>query len=271
MAVQTLPLIDPARPATGMRPLKAWRHFRNLVADKEDTEQVFHILEALRDNRFIGATQAFAATPVGRRVMADGEYLPDLLDDHAALRRMPQGSLAHAYCDFMEREGLTAAGLVAEEQKFHCGQPKFDDQLQRYGNRLRDTHDLFHVLTGYGRDALGEQCVLAFSYSQTPSWGTLFIAYAGAREIRKGLGARYPVYAAVREGQRHGRLAAQIAHQDISVILAEPVDALRARLNIKVPAAYNRAHAMLRADGIDPFDLMGQGSATVPAATLAAA
>lgn len=271
MAVQTLPLIDSGRPATGMRPIKAWRHFRNLVADKEDTEQVFHILEALRDNRFIGATQAFAATPLGGRVMAQGEYLPDLLDDHAALRRMPLGSLAHAYCDFMEREGLTAAGLVAEQEKFRSKQAQFDDQLERYGNRLRDTHDLFHVLTGYGRDALGEQCVLAFSYSQTPSWGTLFIAYAGAREIRKGLGARYPVYAAVREGQRHGRLVAQIAHQDISVILAEPVEALRARLNIKVPETYNRAQAMLRADGIDPYDLMGQGGATVCEATLAAA
>src|SRR3546814_14552881 len=55
--------------------------------------------------------------------------------------------------------------------------------------------------------------LLAFSYSQTPSWGTLFIAWAGAREIRKGFGRRYPIYAAVREGQRIGRAAQQIAHQ----------------------------------------------------------
>ena len=25
---------------------------------------------------------------------------------------MPKGSVAHTYCDFMEREGLSAAGLV---------------------------------------------------------------------------------------------------------------------------------------------------------------
>lgn len=269
--MQTLPLIDPRRPATGMRPLKAWRHFRNLVADKEDTEQVFHILEALRDNRFLSATQAFAATPVGARVMEEGEYLPDLLDDHVRLRRMPSGSLAHAYCDFMETEGLTAAGLVAEQEKFRVGQAQFDDQLERYGNRLRDMHDLFHVLTGYGRDALGEQCVLAFSYSQTPSWGILFIAYAGAREIRKALGARYPVYAAVREGQRHGRIAAKIANQDIMSMLAEPLDVLRARLNIQTPQIYQRVHAMLRADGIDPYDLMGQTVTADDAPVLAAA
>src|SRR3546814_18661604 len=105
-----------------------------------------------------------------------------------------------------------------------------------YGDRLRDTHDLFHILTGYGRDALGEQCVLAFSYSQTPSWGTLFIAWAGAREIRKGLGRRYPIYAAVREGQRIGGAAQQVAHQNIEALLAEPLAAAQERPGIAQPA-----------------------------------
>ena len=47
-----IPLIHPDRTDTGFRPLKALHHFRKLIADKEDTEQVFHILDALRDNRF---------------------------------------------------------------------------------------------------------------------------------------------------------------------------------------------------------------------------
>ena len=34
------------------------------------------------------------------------------------------------------------------------------------GERLRDIHDLFHVITGYGRDALGELCLLAFTNAQ---------------------------------------------------------------------------------------------------------
>src|SRR3546814_9079611 len=99
--------------------------------------------------------------------------------------------------------------------------------MKRYGARLRDTNDLCHIRTGYGRDALGEQCGLAFSYSQTPSWGTLFIAWAGAREIRKGLGRRYPIYAAVREGQRIGGAAQQVAPQNIEALLAEPLAAAR--------------------------------------------
>ena len=261
----TIPLSHPDRTDGGFRPLKAWRHFRNLIADKEDTEQVFHILEALRDNRFARSAERFFATPIGRKVMAERQYLPAMLDDHDTLRRLPEGSVGRTYVDFMEREGLTAQGLVDEFDKFRHGQPRHDDMLELYGNRLRDTHDLFHILTGYGRDALGEQCVLAFSYSQTPSWGTLFIAWAGAREIRKGFGSRYPIYGAVREGQRIGRAAQQIAYQDIEALLAEPLDAARQRLGIAEPKVYKQVHAMMRADGVDPYDLLGTKAAETAA------
>ncbi|WP_033073949.1 Coq4 family protein [Sphingopyxis sp. MWB1] len=259
--MNAIPLSHPDRTETGLRPLKAWRHFRNLIADKEDTEQVFHIIEALRDSRFAKSAAAFFQTAEGKKLLAERAYLPAMLDDHDRLRKLPEGSVGRIYVDFMEREGLTAQGLVDEFDKFRRGQPRYDDMLELYGNRLRDTHDLFHILTGYGRDALGEQCVLAFSYSQTPSWGTLFIAWAGAREIHKGLGGRYAVYAAVREGQRHGRAAQQIAHQNIEALLAEPLEAARKRLGIAEPVVYKQVHAAMRADGIDPYDLLGTQAA----------
>jgi len=252
-----LPLCHPDRADTGFRPLKAWHHFRKLIADKEDTEQVFHIIDALRDNRFTRSVEAFFATAVGAKVLAERPYLPTLLDDHNRLKALPEGTVGRVYVDFMEREGLTAQGLVDESMKFREKKPRYDDMMEIFGDRLRDTHDLSHILTGYGRDALGEQCVLAFSYSQTPSWGTLFIAWAGAREIRKGFGRRYPIYAAVREGQRNGRAARHIAHQDIEALLAEPIEAARKRLGIVEPTIYKQVHAMMRADGIDPYDLLG--------------
>ena len=34
----TIPLSHPDRTDTGFRPLKAWRHFRKLIADKHDAE-----------------------------------------------------------------------------------------------------------------------------------------------------------------------------------------------------------------------------------------
>ena len=42
-----IPFHHPDRPGSEFRPLKAWQHFKQLMADKEDTEQVFHIIGAL--------------------------------------------------------------------------------------------------------------------------------------------------------------------------------------------------------------------------------
>ena len=253
-------LHSPERDSRGMRPLKAWRHFRKLIADKEDTEQVFHILDALRDNRFSRSTERFFATAEGQRVLQERPYLPDLLDDHDRLKKLPEGSVGRAYVEFMEREGLTAQGLVDEYAKFGSDK-RYGDMVEIYGDRLRDTHDLFHILTGYGRDAMGEQCVLAFSYGQTPSWGTLFIAYAGAREIKKGAKHRYPIYQAVREGQRNGKLAQQISYQNIESLLAENLESARKRLGIKPPLVYQQVHQMMRANGVNPYDLLGENAA----------
>lgn len=255
-----IPFIHPDRERPRFQPLKALRHFRNLIADKEDTEQVFHIIRALSDNRFVERAREYWDSAEGQKVLAERETLIDVLDDHATLRKLPMGTVAHAYCDFMEREGLTAQGLADEYDKFADKTDAPNDLLELYGNRQRDMHDLYHVLTGYGRDALGEQCVLAFTYSQNPNLGILFIAWAGGREIKKGL-KHVPIYGAIREAQKAGKIAQKIAHQDIRTLLAEPLADARKRLGISEPTVYNRAHAMMRAGGVDPYDLLGKDAA----------
>lgn len=245
---------DPRRVPLKFRPLKALSHFRKLIADKEDTEQVFHIFESLPRKAFLPEAQAFCASEAGQRLMREEPWLPEVLDDHATLRRTPLGSVAHAYCDFMESEGLSAAGLVAEAAKM--GRPRYDDQLQWYADRLRDTHDMLHVLTGYGRDALGEQCVLAFTYGQNRNLGNFFIAYLGGLELKKSVKAGAPVFGALRQGQRHGTAAPPIHCESILSLLNEPLADARRRLNIGEPTLYRECHAAYRGRGIDPYNFL---------------
>ncbi|MEQ1688304.1 MAG: Coq4 family protein, partial [Sphingopyxis sp.] len=232
-------------------------------ANKEDTEQVFRIYECLPSKHFVPTAKAFVESETGQRLMVSEPYLPTLLDDHETLKQLPAGSVGRAYVDFMVREGLSAAGLVAESAKMRAGRPVYDDQLQWYADRRRDTHDLFHVLSGYGRDPLGEQCVLGFSYGQSPDLGSLFIAYAGGLELKRRVKARAPIFGAIREGQRCGRAAAQIVDQDMYALLAEPLEAARARLGITPPTLYHAAHAAYRGRGIDPYDFLGVISSEV--------
>jgi ubiquinone biosynthesis protein COQ4 len=266
MALTDLPVVAPDRKLWGFRPLKVLHHFRKLVENKEDTEQVFHIIEAAKGRRSIAQARAFVTSPEGRRMLAENVDLPAMLDDHARWADCGPNTVAAHYIAFMKREGLSAAGLVAESHKWAPPESLPKDLVQWYFDRLRDTHDLFHVLTGYGRDALGEACLLGFTYEQNPNAGILFIAYAGARQIRKVTGTRAPLYAAVREGRRLGRAAARIAHQDIAALMREDIDSARARLRIGRPGIYRRCLAILESEGKRAEDVMLPGAAPQQAA-----
>lgn len=242
-------IVDPTRPPVTFRPIEAMRRMRKLIADKEDTEQVFHIINALNGNHLWQEMNAFAATEQGKALIKKRQHLPPLLDDHDSIRRLPAGTVGRAYIDFMEREGLSAQGLVDESNKFF--DKSYGDLVEWYGHRKRDTHDLFHVLSGYGRDALGEASLLAFTHGQSGGGrGVIFIAYMGSRQVRKAAPPGVDVMACFHEGRRNGKAAKKIIEQDILALLEEPLDAARDRLGIKKPVAYRRALDGFEAAGI---------------------
>jgi ubiquinone biosynthesis protein COQ4 len=248
-------LLHPDRPVAKYRPLRAVRNFQKLMKDKEDTAAVFKIFESLPSKDFLPRIAGLAMSERGEHLRSVEPWLPEILDDHAALRRTPKGSLAHAYCDFMESEGLTAAGLVAESDR--AGRPRYPDLVEWYINRSRDTHDLFHVLTGYGRDALGEASVLLFTHGQSPSQGHLLIGYAGAANIKKMVkGSKAPVMSAVREAHRIGKGASPLIAQSIRELLERPIEDVRRDLRIPSPTRYRECHRIWQAEGIDPYNLL---------------
>ncbi len=245
-----------------IRPLKAYKHFRNLVADKEDTTQVFHIVEALDGNNLNNDFRRFMADPDGQARFAERRELVPLLDDHDTLRKLPMGSVGQAYVNFMESQGISAQGLVDEYDSFG---KKMEDyypaDVSWLGYRRRDTHDLMHIMTGYSRDALGEACVLNFTHSQHGGFGIYFIAHMASLEIRKQAPKGSPVWRAVREAKKNGAIAGHIARQDIITLLGENLEEARERLNIKPPKLYQQVHAEMQANGIDPYEVIGQAAA----------
>ena len=249
-------LRDPRRPAPRYSLPKAYGHFRELLKDKEETSHVFKIFESLPSRTFMDRVRALTLSEKGEQLRRDEPYLPPILDDHQALRKLPEGSVAQAYCDFMESEGLSAAGLVEEAEKL--GNPKYGDLVEWFGFRSRDTHDLMHVLTGYGRDGLGEQCVLLFTHGQSPSHGHLLIGYAGAFNIKKIVKSAAPVYKACRQAHRTGKACPPLVGLSIRELLAMDLQDARKALNIPEPHWYRECHRIWRAEGIDPYDLLAQ-------------
>ena len=247
-----LPLIHPDRKPMRFDWLSGWKHFRLLGRDKERTSDAFRVYDALPWVGVSDAACAFLATSHGRAIYDSELSLSDILDDHAALRRLPMGSLGQEYCDFMERNGLTAAALIAEFEEARGDGQRIDDRVEWYLDRLRDTHDLLHVLTGFGRDVLGEQCVLAFVFKQRPSIGHLFLSYAGAALTRLDSPWKVPVLRAVIEARRIGKSCLPVAEQPIRELLAMPTGDVRARLGIRPARLYPEAMRIFREAGVDP-------------------
>ncbi|WP_298303182.1 Coq4 family protein [uncultured Erythrobacter sp.] len=255
MALLDLPMVAPERVVSGFRPFKVLHHFGKLVEDKEDTEQVFHIIEATKGKKSHRQAWDFIASEDGQRFLRDEVDIPTMLDAHEDWADLPDNSVAKKYIAFMKREGLSAQGLVDESHKWAPAERRPNDQTEWYFNRLRDTHDLFHVLTGYGRDALGEAALLGFTYSQNYNPGILFIGYAATRQIKKVTGTNAPLFRAVREGQRLGKAAQKLAHMDVAAVMREDIDEARARLGIGKPVIYRQCLAALQAEGFDKESL----------------
>jgi ubiquinone biosynthesis protein COQ4 len=205
------------------------------MADPNDTRQVFIIIGALRGRASERIFRRFVATPVGARVLAERRQLLPRLQDEAALEKLAQDTLGGAYLAFMRQEQLDAEGLVMPSALAEAEDLPPEMRLVR--DRVRDAHDLNHTVTGYGREPLGELCLLAFMYGQTRNPGLLFIVLAGMR--KRGLGPRArAAWGALWEAWRRGSKAGWLPAQDWEALLDRPLAAVRADLGLSPASRY---------------------------------
>ena len=218
---------------TRLHPLTAIRAVRALQANPEDTSQIFVIFRALRGRSGVRLFRRFAASPTGQAILREQRDLLGVLANRAALGAMPDGSMGRAYFDFMEQEKLTADGLVMASQSWE--QDVVSPDVNLFRNRMRDAHDLTHILTGYGRDPLGEMCLLAFMNRHSKNPGQLLIVAMSWTQLPRA--AR----AAVIQAWRNGAKARWFQDLDYEALLARPLDDVRRELNIPAPTRYRAA------------------------------
>jgi ubiquinone biosynthesis protein COQ4 len=227
------PTSDPS--GTRIRPLVALRAMRGLLRDREDTRQAFLLVEALRGKTTLRQFARFCETDGGRALLAEKPSLLAHLSDRRSLAALPPGSLGRAYLDFVSEENLSADGLV-EASKIRATPPSAND-LTWFRERNREIHDLLHVTAGYGRDPLGEACVLAFTFAQNRSKGAAAIAMVSAcRNLRRLKTLRAP--RAVWEAYRQGRRALWLIGADWENLLAQPLATVGARFRVAPPTQY---------------------------------
>jgi len=223
---------------------RAWSAIKILIADSERTDQVFVLLDALGGPSDEASFQEFAHEPEGRRQLAERPDLLAALSDHEALRALPEGSFGRAYLAFMEEAGLNAEDLIEAEDEGTEAQADLDPERRWLADRGRDSHDLWHVLTEYGRDEAGEVALLAFTYAIYPNPGIGVILLAAMLIGPKTLGFQWERY--LLQAYRRGK-AAGLDFAPYEEWLPLPLAEARRRAGIVPPEAAHRGRGIVAA------------------------
>jgi ubiquinone biosynthesis protein COQ4 len=234
-----------------VQPIVALRALINLLKNPQDTRQVALLTAALRGRSGLSQLRKFKASPVGLKILAEGHRLGDVLDNHAYLATLGENSLGRHYLAFMSEDNLTAKGLTEVTAEATNNLDPANKDALIFAGRTRDLHDLYHVIAGYGRDEIGEICVLAFSYPQQRLRSFAVIAFFGTLNFSSIL-ARHKlgpgaVVNAVLQAYRNGKQAAWLPGEDIDTMLTQDIDNVRRQLGITPPDKYLTLLSRIRA------------------------
>ena len=209
---------------------RAFAALSRVLADPTRTEDVLEFTTYINANARPDRLDFFFADPAGQRLFAEHRAIDSRLDLDA-LDALPVGTLGHAYARFLRDRGLTP-------DVFDGPPDGIRDERAAYAiQRLRQTHDLWHVVTGYDTDPASEIALQGFTFAQLRAPGSFFLAAAGmARGMREKPTLPKEVLAGFRAGKRAGKLAT-FAWEDH---WATPLAEVRRMLKI-VPVTYDVA------------------------------
>jgi ubiquinone biosynthesis protein COQ4 len=163
----------PVVPPTSERLRTALGAIAKLMRDPGRLDQVLVFAQAVNAHSVARAAERFAATEEGRRLFVECPRIDRAHVDFDALRRLPDGTLGREYTRFLDDNGIGP-------EPFEALPDVADKRAAWIMLRMRQTHDLWHVLTGYTTDVRGEVLLQAFTYAQTGAPSAVLIAALGS-------------------------------------------------------------------------------------------
>lgn len=238
-----MPMFHPSRIVGGLE---------GIVRDPNDTRHVFTLFESMIGPIEVRKVGQFLESPEGRALFAKRPPVVQALTDRARLRQMPDGSLGRAYLAFVEAEGISADGLVEASEQGRITEHVTSPELAFLREYMRDTHDLWHTLTGYRGDIVGELSLLAFGFAQMGNLGVGFLVLTGlavsalaGKEGAKGLvdPRVFQNRDVIVGGFLRGLCARWLPVTDWVALLEQPLDEVRLQLAVKAAPDYEPVRA----------------------------
>jgi len=143
--------------------------FGKIVRNPESLDEVVGMADQLADPVVLAdMVHVLRHHHQARVAFAERPRLQDL--DVEALFALPEGTIGREYAEFLKANDLDPNDLP--DMQVDC-----DEQYMRA--HLYETHDLWHVLTGFSTDVAGELGLQAFYMAQMPSPLSILLLAAG--------------------------------------------------------------------------------------------
>jgi ubiquinone biosynthesis protein COQ4 len=201
-----------------------------LARDPDDTRQVFLLAVAIDRPALERTLQRLRRSDDGRALLAERPDISTRGVDYDALRALRPDTLGGAYARFLDARGLSP-------DIFHRP-PGVPIEFAYVAQRIRQTHDVWHVLTGIDTNVPGEVMLQAFTRGQLGTRTAWVISVLGTLVY----GLHYLFLASeVRRWHRIGKEASFLLSVRWESMWDEPLDNVRERVGIVGVARSSRA------------------------------
>lgn len=149
--------------------------------------------------------------------------------DLSALQTLPEGSLGRCYADQLIRQDITPETLIDPSP--------VDSEKDFIVHRLKETHDITHVLTGFGIDGASELGLQGFNLAQNRSPLAVMLIFGGMLSALQNDEALSPMLRALAQGFQMGLDAELVIARKLEDGWDRPLADWQRELNLPITTA----------------------------------
>jgi ubiquinone biosynthesis protein COQ4 len=207
----------------------ALRALKTLEQNPDDSVAATLLSICMDGDLMIQMVEELAKTEDGRELLRARSSLQGSDLDLASLRQLPEGTFGHAFARYFELNSLSPWESPYETR----------NDLHYVATRLRETHDLLHVVTGYATDPVGELELQAFMAGNLGLRTCLFVLLVSAIRPLPGYPPMWSYKHRLKQAYLRGRRSGSVVKPHYERYWASSMDEMRKQLSIAPTTAAN--------------------------------
>ena len=208
-----------------LQSLKMVAGLAKFLKNPDSLESVFAVAGSLKDSPLSEQMVSHLLADGHFKQLVEDGWRPQAIDLNA-LKTLPAGSLGRCYADQLASQGITPDTLI---------DPSPVTNAQEFVlHRLKETHDIVHVLTGFGIDGASELGLQGFNLAQNRSPLAVMLIFGGMLSALQNGESLEPMLKALAHGFQMGLEAELVIARKLEDGWERPLEEWRQELRLNV-------------------------------------